>query len=65
MHMRTTLDLPLRLLEAACRASGARTKTEAIILGLKELTRRKKIERLWGLRGRIPMDLDLDKARAR
>ena len=63
--MRTTLDLPEKLLAQARRAAGARTKTEAIILGLKELTRRKAIEKLWSLRGKIPLELDLAKSRSR
>lgn len=63
--MRTTLDLPRELVSTACRLSGAKTKTQAIIWGLEELTRRKKMERLWSLRGRIPLDLDLKKSRGR
>jgi Arc/MetJ family transcription regulator len=38
--MRTTLDIDGALLEEAMRASGARTKTEAIEAGLRELVRR-------------------------
>ena len=52
--MRTTLNLPRKLLAEAQRAAGARTKTQAIILGLQELTRQ-KIEKLWDLRGRYPL----------
>lgn len=63
--MRTTLDLPEKLLFEARRLSGARTKTQAIIWGLEELTRRKKLEMLWELRGRIPLEVDLRKSRAR
>lgn len=63
--MRTTLNLPRELLAEAQRAAGARTKTQAIILGLQELTRRKKIERLWDLRGRLDLDLDLKDSRRR
>ncbi len=63
--MRTTLDLPKKLVSAACRLSGAKTKTQAIIWGLEELMRRKKMERLWSLRGKIPLNLDLKKSRGR
>jgi hypothetical protein len=63
--MRTTLDLPEKLLAEAKRASGARTKTEAIIMGLTELVRRKTLERLWRKRGTISLDLDLKKSRSR
>ena len=61
--MRTTLNLPDTLLREAKRLSGARTKTQAITWGLEELARRKKIEQLWKLRGKLPLRLDLKKAR--
>lgn len=63
--MRTTLDLPEKLVAEARRLSGARTKTQAIIWGLEELTRKKKLEKLWKLRGRISLRVDLRKSRAR
>ncbi|MBI3551450.1 MAG: type II toxin-antitoxin system VapB family antitoxin [Elusimicrobia bacterium] len=63
--MRTTLDIPEKLLSEARRLSGAKTKTQAIIWGLEELTRRKRIEHLWSLRGKIPLNLDLRRSRAR
>ncbi|MBI4385935.1 MAG: type II toxin-antitoxin system VapB family antitoxin [Elusimicrobia bacterium] len=63
--MRTTLNLPKDLVSDACRLSGAKTKTQAIIWGLEELTRRKKMERLWSMRGNLPLDLDLKKSRGR
>ena len=63
--MRTTLDLPEKLLAEARRLSGARTKTQVIIWGLEELIRKRKLESLWDLRGKIPLDLDLKKSRGR
>lgn len=63
--MRTTLILPDKLVREAKRACGARTKTQAIIWGLEELTRRKRAERLCELRGRLSMGMDLHKARGR
>lgn len=63
--MRTTLDLPEKLLSEACRLSGAKTKTQAIIWGLEELARKKKVEKLWALRGKLPLDIDLGKSRSR
>ena len=44
--MKTTLNIPKELLEEAVRLAGVRTKTEAVTLALKELIRRKKVERL-------------------
>ena len=63
--MRTTLDLPGQLLAKARRASGARTKTETIIMGLTALVRQKTLERFWRTRGKISLNLDLGKSRAR
>lgn len=64
--MRTTIDLPKKLVEDAKLISGAKTKTQAIIWGLEELTKKKKIERLLALRGRVPLrNLDLRRSRAR
>ncbi|MEK9145778.1 MAG: type II toxin-antitoxin system VapB family antitoxin [Elusimicrobiota bacterium] len=63
--MRTTLNLPEGLLSEARRLSGARTKTQAIIWGLEELTRKRKVEKLWRLRGKLSLSLDLPKSRKR
>ena len=63
--MRTTLNLPEQLLRKAQRAVRARTKTEAIILGLQTLLRREKAEALLALRGKLPLHLDLNKSRQR
>lgn len=63
--MRTTLDLPEKLMAEARRLSGARTKTQAIIWGLEELTKKKKLEKLWELRGKLPLNIDISKSRKR
>jgi Arc/MetJ family transcription regulator len=52
--MRTTLDIDGRLLEEARKAAGARTKTEAIEMGLRELLRREATRKLVALFGRVP-----------
>ena len=64
--MMTTVDLPKKLVEEAKQLSGAKTKTQAIIWGLEELAKKKKIERLMGLRGKVPLrGLNLRRSRAR
>lgn len=64
--MRTTIDLPRRLVEQAKLLSGAKTKTQAIIWGLEELTKKMKIERFLTLRGKVHLpNLDLRRSRAR
>ncbi len=57
--MRTTMDLPQDLLEEAQSISGTRTKTATVILALKDLIDRKKIERLRKLRGSVEVEHDL------
>jgi Arc/MetJ family transcription regulator len=59
--MRTTLDLDEKLIEELLKATEAKTKTEAIHLAISELIRRKKLERLKSLSGKIHIDLDLEK----
>jgi hypothetical protein len=51
--MRATLNIPDELVKAAQEATGAKTKTEAIVIALKEVVRRKKIEELLALRGKV------------
>lgn len=63
--MRTTINLPEKLVDEARRLSGARTKTQAIIWGLEELVRKRRIVDLWRLRGTVSLDLDLRKSRGR
>ncbi|MFO8072596.1 MAG: type II toxin-antitoxin system VapB family antitoxin [Polyangia bacterium] len=44
--MKTTMNIPDDLMKKAMRASGARTKTETVLVALRELIRKKKIDRL-------------------
>ena len=50
--MRTTLDLPQDLLDEARAALGFKSKTDTIILALRELVRRQRLEELKALMGR-------------
>jgi len=63
--MRTTLDLPEALLEEARRAVGLESKTDTIILALRELIRRRRLKELKGLLGRVQLDVDLAESRRR
>ncbi len=49
--MRTSMNLPKELLEEAVAMSGAPTQTMAVVMGLQELIRKKKMERLLKLKG--------------
>jgi Arc/MetJ family transcription regulator len=51
--MRTTLNLDADLLRKAVEETGARTKTEAIEMGLRLLLEREARKRLKALHGRV------------
>lgn len=63
--MRTTLDLPEELLEEARRGLGFRSKTDTIVLALRELVRRQRLDELKGLLGRVELDVDIPRSRRR
>lgn len=51
--MRTTMNLDDRLMKELMTVTGARTKTEAIHLAISELIRRRKLEELKALSGKV------------
>ena len=63
--MRTTLNLPTELLDEAQRVLGARSKTETVVLSLRELIRRKRIDELRSLLGSVTLDVDIAQSRRR
>ncbi len=63
--MRTTLDLPVDLIEQAMALSNQRTKTAVIIEALGELIRKHKLQGLKEFKGKVRMDIDLDVLRNR
>ncbi|MEI7998826.1 MAG: type II toxin-antitoxin system VapB family antitoxin [Candidatus Omnitrophota bacterium] len=63
--MRTTIDIPKDLIDEVMRFTRVKTKTSAIILGLKELLRKRKIENIRSLLGKVDLDVDLKVSRAR
>lgn len=63
--MRTTLDIPKELLDEAQQVLGFKSKTDVVIQSLKELIRKKRIEELKALAGKISLDIDIDKSRRR
>ena len=56
--MRTTLDLPVALVDEAKTALGYTSKTDTVIFALKEVVRRARIEDLKALMGRIEFEFD-------
>ena len=63
--MRTTLDLPEKLLADAMRAGHFKTKTATIIHALEDLIRKSHINELKKFKGKVDMDVDLDTLRDR
>ena len=61
--MKTTLNIPDELLKEAMAASKSRTKTEAVITGLMELIRQRKIERVISSAGKLEFSDTWEKAR--
>ena len=63
--MRTTIDLPQKLVEEAMKVSHQRTKTAVIVTALEDFVRKSRIQGLKKFRGRVKLDVDLNKLRKR
>jgi hypothetical protein len=49
--MKTTMNIPKDLLKEAISLSGAASQTMAVILGLQELIKKKRLEKLAAMQG--------------
>ena len=63
--MRTTLDLPEALVEEARATLRFTSKTDTVILALRELVRNRRLEELKGLMGHVRLDVDVPRSRRR
>jgi len=63
--MRTTLNIPEPLIEEARKLLGFTSKTDTVVLSLRELIRRKRIDELKEMMGRVKLDVDLASSRRR
>ena len=63
--MRTSLILPESLVDAAREATGLKSKTDTVVYALKEVIRRKRIDDLKSMFGKVDIAVDLDKTRGR
>ena len=61
--MRTNIVIEDQLMRDAMKASGARTKREAVELGLRTLVNLDQQKRIKAFRGRLPWDGDLESQR--
>ncbi len=63
--MRTTLDIPEDLMIKALSITKVKTKTELIKLALENIIRAEKIKDLKKFRGKVDLNIDLNKLRKR
>jgi Arc/MetJ family transcription regulator len=63
--MRTTLDLPSDLVEEARNVLGFKSKTDTVVLALREVVRRSRVDELKALMGRVQLDVDIPRSRRR
>jgi len=56
--MRTTLDLPVGLVEEARMAVGFKSKTDTVVYALKEVVRRSRLDDLKALVRRLDFEFD-------
>ncbi len=63
--MRTTLDLPERLLNEAMEVAHTKTKTKVITIALQELIRKRNINKLKAYKGKVDLQVDMDLIRGR
>lgn len=61
--MRTNIEIDDKLMHDVLKATGLKTKKDAVELGLKTLIRLKKQERIKNYRGRLTWTGDLDDMR--
>ena len=64
-RMRTTLDLPADLVEEARNVLGFKSKTDTVVLALREVVRRSRVDELKALMGRVQLDVDIPRSRRR
>jgi hypothetical protein len=58
------MNIPKDLVREAMRLSDAASQTQAVIMGLEQLIRQKRLEKLAGLRGSAPLKLTQAQLRA-
>ncbi len=62
--MRTNIEIDDKLMSDALKATGLKTKKEAVELGLKTLIKLKKQERIKRFKGKLEWSGDLDEMRS-
>lgn len=63
--MRTTLDLPEKLIEEAMALTHIKTKTDLIKTALQNLIQKEKIKNIKNFYGKVDLEIDLNLLRDR
>jgi putative antitoxin of VapBC-like toxin-antitoxin system len=63
--MRTTLDLPEKLISEAMKSTNIKTKTRVIITALEQLIKQSKISEIKKYKGKVDLNIDLGEIRGR
>jgi hypothetical protein len=61
--MKTTLNIPEDLIKKAMSLSKHRTKTETVVVALKEYIRQKQIEKILGQEGKLQFEETWEESR--
>jgi Arc/MetJ family transcription regulator len=61
--MKTTLNIPEDLIKTAMSLSKISTKTETVVVALREYIRKKKVEKILGQEGKLEFDDTWEKSR--
>jgi hypothetical protein len=56
MKLRATLSIPGKLIEDLVKETGAKNKTQAIIQAAEEYLRKKRVEKLLALQGKLDLE---------
>ena len=59
--MRATLNIPDELITEVQNITGAKSKTKAVVTAMQEFIRKKRMEQLLSLKGRIEIDYDWER----
>ena len=56
--MRATINIPDELIQAIQKATGLKSKTDAIVVAMKDFLKARKRDRLRSMRGKVTIDYD-------
>ncbi|HDL65238.1 MAG TPA: type II toxin-antitoxin system VapB family antitoxin [Proteobacteria bacterium] len=63
--MKITVDIPNPLIDEAIKLSNHKSKTAVTITALEDFVRKNRLKELKKFRGKVALDIDLDKLRNR